>query len=126
MASLSDVHLTLTPDGDDHHIARVQFTVRFTPEETALKTRFRALVPLFGEDPIVDEHLQSELSGTFLAEAGRNPRAMEVSFRVANETLDEDVFGDDEIYAAVELYSDRATGLELVDRQKSQVVVGNF
>ena len=126
MATLSDVHLALIPDGADHHIAKVRFTVHFSPEEVTLRTRFQALVPLFGEDPLVDEHLQSELSAGFSAEEGGAAREKEVSFRVANSVLDEDIFGDDEIYAAVELYAHLATGMELVDRKKSPVVVGNF
>lgn len=127
MAKLSNVHLSLIPDGKEHHIAKVRFNIAFEDQELTLGTRFRALVPLFGQDPLVDEHLQTELGEFFNASREfDNPRAMEVSFRVANTTLDEDIIGDDEVYAAVELYADRSTGLEMVDRQKSQVVVGNF
>ena len=126
MATVENVTLSIAASTANPGHSRISYSYVLHPAEQdcAGQREFTVTVGLWGEDFFDDDVLATELDEHTVKLAGSEPCEpvrVERAFEVETRLLDEDLFGDDEVFLMVEARSgnDRASG-------KSNTVVGDF
>lgn len=133
MATLENVRLVITPLAAKPGFSRIEYSYELAPSELdcAEKREYRVKTSLWGEDVIDDDVLALEKDEHIVAfgdsQPGK-PAKVERAFEIETKTLDEDVFGEDEVYLIVEASSGLgpdAAGEDPV-MGRSNTVTGDF
>ena len=126
MASIENVKLEISASGAKAGHSIITYSYQLIPDEhdCAAGREFMVSVGLWGEDLFDDDVLATDLD-EHTVKAGESGRCEAISserrFEVETKMLDEDLFGDDEVFLVVEAScgDDRCSG-------KSNTVVGDF
>ena len=126
MASIENVKLDISASTANAGHSVISYSYELHPDEQdcAERREFTVGVGLWGEDPLDDDVLATEMDEHMVKVGGPGPCeaiSVERAFEVATKLLDEDMFGDDEVFLIVEACcgEERASG-------KSNTVVGDF
>ena len=133
MATVGNVHLAITASSTKPGYSDIAYSYELHPSELdcAWKREYTISVVLCGKDVIEDDVLawgKDEHKVKFDASGPCESIKVGRIFEVETKVLDEDVFGDDEVYLIVEARSalgPDAAGENLV-MGKSNIVIGNF
>lgn len=133
MATIENVRLSITPLTTKPGFSLIEYSYELHPSELdcAEKREYTVKTALWGEDVIDDDVLaleKDEHKVRFVDSEPCDPIRVERAFEIETKVLDEDVFGDDEVYMIVEASSGLgpdAAGEELV-LGKSNTVIGDF
>jgi hypothetical protein len=133
MATVENVKLGITASATkpDHSDITYSYELHPGEQDCAAQREFTVTVGLWGEDVFDDDVLATDMDEhkvMFTAETPCEPITIERSFELETKVLDEDLFGDDEVFLIVEARSDSGDGLGLQIRVsgKSNTVIGNF
>jgi hypothetical protein len=126
MATVENVTLSIAASAAKPGHSRISYSYVLHPTEQdcAAQAEFTVTVGLWGEDVFDDDVLATELDEhtvRLVESKPCEPVPVKRAFEVETQLLDEDLFGDDEVFLVVEARSgnDRASG-------KSNTVVGDF
>ena len=133
MATVENVRLAITALTSKPGYCQVAYSYELHPSELdcADRREYAVSAGLWGEDLIDDDVLAWEIDEhkvRFDDSGPCEPIRVERVFEVESKVLDEDVFGDDEVYLIVEARSGRgpdAAGEDPV-LGRSNTVTGNF
>ena len=133
MSTVENVRLAITASTSKAGYSDIRYSYELHPSELdcAWKREYNISAVLCGEDVIEDDVLawgMDEHKVKFDDSGPCEPIKVERVFEVETKVLDEDVFGDDEVYLIVEARSalgPDAAGENLV-MGKSNIVIGNF
>jgi len=129
MATLENVHLDITPLTTKPGFSRIAYSYELHPgeQDCAEKREYSVKTSLWGEDLIDDDVLALEKDEHRVVfddcQPGK-PLQVRRAFEIETKTLDEDVFGEDEVYLIVEAKPDAAGGDLVMGR--SNTVKGDF
>lgn len=133
MATVENVRLTITASATKPGFSEIAYSYELHPSEMdcAWKREYTVSTDLWGEDMIDDDVLawgKDKHKVRFDDSTQREPIKVQRVFEVETKVLDEDLFGDDEVYAIVEASSglgpDEAGEDPVVGR--SNTVIGDF
>ncbi len=133
MATLENVHLAITPLTTKPGYSQIAYSYELHPSELdcAEKREYTVKTDLWGEDLIDDDVLawgKDEHKVRFDDSRPCETIKVERVFEIETKVLDEDLFGDDEVYIIVEassgLGSDAAGEDPIMGR--SNTVIGDF
>jgi hypothetical protein len=133
MATVESVHLDITASTTKPGYSKITYSYELHPSEMdcAWQREYTVSADFWGEDLIDDDLLawgKDEHKVKFEDSGSCEPIKMERVFEVETKILDEDLFGDDEVYLIVEarsgLGSDAAGEDPVIGR--SNTVVGDF
>ena len=133
MATVENVHLEITASTTKPGHSKITYSYELHPSEMdcAWQREYTVSAAFWGEDLIDDDLLawgKDEHEVKFDDSGSCEPIKMERVFEVETKILDEDLFGDDEVYLIVEarsgLGSDAAGEDPVIGR--SNTVVGDF
>lgn len=126
MATVENVKLEITASETKPGFSNMSYSYELHPDadDRAAQREFTVCVGIWGEDVLDDDLLAAEMDEHQVRLAGiavGEPVRIQRVFEVETKLLDEDLFGDDEVFLIVEASSDggRASG-------KSNTVVGDF
>lgn len=126
MTTIENVQLEISPSGANagHSVIAYSYELRPDQQDCAARRHFTVSVGLWGEDLIDDDVLATELDEHTIQVGDSGPGApisIKRRFEVETKLLDEDLFGDDEVFLVVEAVCGdyRCSG-------KSNTVVGDF
>lgn len=110
MATVKNVHLAVTPLTTKPGYCQIEYSYELHPSELdcAEKREYTVSAGLWGEDMIDDDVLawdKDEHKVKFDDSGSCEPIEVERVFEVESKVLDEDLFGDDEVYLIVEARS---------------------
>jgi len=133
MASVENVRLAITASTIKPGHSDIAYSYELHPSELdcGWKREYTISAVLYGEDMIEDDVLawgKDEHKVRFEDSRPGEPIKVERVFEVETKVLDEDLFGDDEVYLMVEARSGLradAAGENLV-MSRSNTVIGNF
>ena len=133
MATVENVHLAITASPTKPDYSDIAYSYELHPSELdcAWKREYTMTAVLCGEDVIEDDVLAwglDEHKVKFDDTGPCEPKKVGRVFEVETKVLDEDWFGDDEVYLIVEARSGLrpdAAGESMVMR-KSNTVIGDF
>ena len=133
MATVENVRLAITASTTKPGYSDMAYSYELHPSKLDCdwKRAYTMSTVLFGEDVIEDDVLswgKDEHKVKFNDSGSCEPVMVERGFEVKTKTLDEDVFGDDEVYLVVEARSGLrpdAAGEDLV-MGRSNTISGNF
>lgn len=133
MATVENVKLGITPSATKTGFSDIRYSYELHPSESdcSAQREFTVSVGLWGEDVFDDDVLAVDMDEHKLKLDDKTPgQAIRVErvFEVETKLLDEDVFGDDEVFLIVEARADADTGTIEDHRAsgKSNTVVGDF
>lgn len=126
MATIENVHLSITQSASAADQSVISYSYELHPDEqdAAERREFTVTAALWGEDALDDDVLETDLDQHTVRLADADPGApvpVKRAFEVKTKLLDEDLFGDDEVFLIVEAMS----GHERVSA-RSNTVVGDF
>jgi len=133
MATVENVHLEITASTTKPGHSKITYSYELHPSEMdcAWQREYTVSAAFWGEDLIDDDLLawgKDEHKVKFDDSGSCEPIKMERVFQVETKILDEDLFGDDEVYLIVEAHSglgsDAAGEDPVIGR--SNTVVGDF
>lgn len=133
MATLENVHLAITASANRPGYSDIAYSYELHPSELDCEwnREYTVRTSLWGEDMLDDDVLafdQDEHKVGFGGSGPCEPEKVSRVFEVETKMLDEDVFGDDEVYLMVEastgLGSDAAGEDPVMGR--SNTVIGDF
>jgi len=133
MATVENVRLDITASTTKPGYSKIAYSYELHPSEMdcAWQREYTVCVDFWGEDLIDDDLLawgKDEHTVKFDDSGPCEPKKVERVFEVETKILDEDLFGDDEVYLIVEassgLGSDEAGEDPVVGR--SNTVIGDF
>jgi hypothetical protein len=133
MATVENVHLDITASTTKPGYSKIAYSYELHPSEMdrAWQREYTVSAAFWGEDLIDDDLLawgKDEHKVKFDDSGSCEPIKMERVFQVETKILDEDLFGDDEVYLIVEAHSglgsDAAGEDPVIGR--SNTVVGDF
>ncbi|MFC1719653.1 hypothetical protein ACFL00_00750 [Pseudomonadota bacterium] len=133
MATVENVRLAITASTTKTGYSDLAYSYELHPSEldSAWNREYTVRVDLWGEDLIDDDVLawgKDEHKVKFDSSGPCEPKKVDRVFEVETKVLDEDLFGDDEVYLTVEastgLGSDAAGEDPVIGR--SNTVIGNF
>jgi hypothetical protein len=126
MATVQNVLLGIAPSATKPGYSDISYSYELCPDEQdgPEQRDYTVSVTLWGEDVFDDDVLDTDLDRHAVSLAGRGPgeaARIERTFQVATKLLDEDFFGDDEVFLVVEASTehDRTSG-------RSNTVKGDF
>ena len=133
MAYVENVRLAITASTTKPGYSDIEYSYELHPSELdcTLMREYTISAVLCGKDVIEDDVLawgKDEHKVSFDYTGPCEARKVERVFEVATKVLDEDLFGDDEVYLIVEARSGLrpdAAGEDLV-MGKSNIVIGDF
>ena len=133
MATVENVRLAITALTDKPGYSQITYSYELHPSELDCveKREYTVAADLWGEDVIDDDVLawgKDEHTVRFEDSEPCEPIKVERCFEVETKVLDEDLFGDDEIFLIVEARSGmgpNAAGADTV-LGKSNTVIGDF
>ena len=133
MATVENVRLAITASTTKADHSDIAYTYELHPSELdcAWKREYTISTVLYGEDVIEDDVLacgKDEHKVTFDDSGPCEPIKVARVFEVETKVLDEDFFGDDEVYLVVEARSGLlpdAAGETLV-MSRSNTIIGDF
>ena len=133
MATVENVRLAITALTDKPGYSQIAYSYELHPSELDYveKREYTVAADLWGEDVIDDDVLawgKDEHTVRFEDSEPCEPIKVERCFEVETKVLDEDLFGDDEIFLIVEARSGmgpNAAGADTV-LGKSNTVIGDF
>ena len=133
MAYVENVRLAITASTTKPGYSDIEYSYELHPSELdcTLKREYTMSAVLCGKDVLEDDVLawgKDEHKVRFDDTGPCEARKVERVFEVATKVLDEDLFGDDEVYLIVEARSGLrpdAAGEDLV-MGKSNIVIGDF
>jgi hypothetical protein len=133
MATLENVRLAITPLATKPGFSRIAYSYELHPSELdcAEQREYSMKTSLWGEDLIDDDVLALEKDAhkvVFDDSKPGKPVVVQRAFEIETKTLDEDVFGEDEVYLIVEASSGRDpdTAGENLIMGRSNTVKGDF
>jgi len=133
MATVENVKLGITASATKPGFSDITYSYELHPGDTdgAEAEGFTVTVGLWGEDLFDDDVLATDLDEHRVKldpSAPGKPIRVERVFEVETKLLDEDLFGDDEVFLIVEAHTASATGSADDHRVsgKSNTVVGDF
>ena len=133
MATVENVRLTITDSNGNPGYSRIAYSYELHPSELdcAEQREYTVKTDLWGEDLVDDDVLawgQDEHKVKFDRARPGEPITVERVFEIETKVLDEDVFGDDEVYAMVEASSGLGSdaGGEDPVMGRSNTVIGDF
>lgn len=133
MATVENVKLGITASATKPGFSDITYSYELHPGNTdgAEAGGFTVTVGLWGEDLFDDDVLATDLDEHQVKldpSAPGKPIRVERVFEVETKLLDEDLFGDDEVFLIVEAHTASATGPADDHRVsgKSNTVVGDF
>lgn len=126
MASVENVKLEISASATKAGFSNLSYSYELHPDEDdrAAQREFTVTVGIWGEDLLDDDLLATDMDEHQVQLAGAavdQPLRIQRVFEVETKLLDEDMFGDDEVFLIVEARcnGERVSG-------KSNVVVGDF
>jgi len=133
MATVNNVSLAITASATKPGYSDIKYSYELHPSELdcAWKREYTMSAVLCGEDAIEDDVLawgKDEHQVKFDDAGPCEPKKVRRTFEVETKVLDEDVFGDDEVYLMIEARSGLrpdAAGEDLA-MGRSNTVIGNF
>ena len=133
MATIDNVRLTITDSNGKPGYSRIAYSYELHPSELDCveQREYTVKTDLWGEDLVDDDVLawgQDEHKVKFDRARPGEPITVERVFEIETKVLDEDVFGDDEVYAMVEASSGLGSdaGGEDPVMGRSNTVIGYF
>ena len=126
MATVENVKLEITESATKPGFSDLSYSYELHPDEDdrAAQRQFTVSVGIWGEDLLDDDLLAADMDEHQVGLAGTaagEPVRIQRVFEVETKLLDEDMFGDDEVFLIVEAHcnGERVSG-------KSNIVVGDF
>lgn len=133
MATVENVRLTITASNGKPGFSRIAYSYELHPSELdcSEQREYTVKTDLWGEDLVDDDVLawgKDEHKVRFDRSQPGEPITVERVFEIETKILDEDVFGDDEVYAMIEASSGLGSdaGGEDPVMGRSNTVVGYF